>query len=270
MAYKSKQLPIGDKFNKLTILEEVFDGAVAARRYVYCLCDCGSKKVLRYDLVRSGDTKSCGCLLSVKSADQIEKMVITRRRNRENVIVTNYIGKRFNKLIVDCVYQHPKSKGTWFTLTCDCGKVKHVSLRDLKRKHVQSCGCDKHKYAITFVSQIDGEEMLVSKGKKGQYLRILAGMPNDSREHLHVHEAKKAYRMAGIEWQQEYVVHHIDSNKLNNHSNNLSVMEDTSAHFFHHAKIERATYEFLTAHGLLEDFYRQYPELKLTTLLDLV
>jgi len=50
---------IGDKYNNLTIIEEVekYNG----RRYFRCLCDCGQETIARFISLRSGKTKSCGC-----------------------------------------------------------------------------------------------------------------------------------------------------------------------------------------------------------------
>lgn len=74
--YKKKPLPLGLVVNKLTILDEVLS-TEKGRRYVYCRCECGSQKVIRYDQLKSGKVKSCGCLLSSKSKSQIEKMIVT-------------------------------------------------------------------------------------------------------------------------------------------------------------------------------------------------
>jgi hypothetical protein len=50
----------GQRFNRLTVLEraDVHNGAV---RWV-CLCDCGSRTRVRSRDLRSGSTRSCGCL----------------------------------------------------------------------------------------------------------------------------------------------------------------------------------------------------------------
>lgn len=51
----------GLRFGKLTVIAEA--GLYMGRRVVWrCLCDCGRETVARGDCLRSGVTKSCGCL----------------------------------------------------------------------------------------------------------------------------------------------------------------------------------------------------------------
>lgn len=47
---------IGKQYNALIVLEEAEKG-----RYL-CSCSCGNELVVRGDSLRSGNTKSCGCL----------------------------------------------------------------------------------------------------------------------------------------------------------------------------------------------------------------
>jgi hypothetical protein len=54
----------GDKFNKLTFLEESdikFNSDWVKIRYGMFECECGKTKELRIHLVKSGNTMSCGC-----------------------------------------------------------------------------------------------------------------------------------------------------------------------------------------------------------------
>jgi hypothetical protein len=268
MSYKKRPLPIGKKFGKLIILQEV--PTIKGKRYVYCSCECGSKKVIRYDGLKIGRVKSCGCSLSFKNANQINKMVITRRKNKEKVMAEAYVGKKFNKLEVQSVYHHPKVKGTWFRAKCDCGKLLTVSLANLKREHVKSCGCIRRtKGQIKYISKIDGETIYVSRSKY-QYNTTFKGGSVKAKEHLHIHEAKKAYRILGIPWSSEFVVHHVDLNKTNSEPKNLFVFDNNSSHRIHHAGMEKAMYDFLSNNGLLENFYACNPKLRLKTISELL
>lgn len=49
----------GDKFGKLIVLSECI---IKHRKYYKCKCDCGNIKYIRSDMLKSGHTKSCGCL----------------------------------------------------------------------------------------------------------------------------------------------------------------------------------------------------------------
>jgi hypothetical protein len=263
MSYSKRKLPIGKKFEKLTILEEV-PTTEKCKRYVYCECECGSMKTVRYDSLKSGRIKSCGCLLSVKNETQIGKMLVTRKRNKERVITELYVGKKFDRLTIKSVYKHPKYASTWFNVKCDCGKELTVSLTRLKIGHTKSCGCIRKKFDLVFVeSEIDGEKIQLG-GDKSAYLRIFP-----SKEMLHIHEAKKAFTLVGRKWFDSYVVHHIDGNKRNNNLENLSVIDDNALHRKQHNAMEKSMYSFLVERNLLAEFYSANPNLKLETLKDI-
>jgi hypothetical protein len=53
-----------EKINNLTILKfNNFDKR--HRKYYLCKCDCGVKKIIHGSAIRSGNTKSCGCLSTI-------------------------------------------------------------------------------------------------------------------------------------------------------------------------------------------------------------
>jgi len=52
--------PIGERFGRLIVLEEV--ERMNANRRMRCRCDCGGEKVVGLMQLRAGKTKSCGCL----------------------------------------------------------------------------------------------------------------------------------------------------------------------------------------------------------------
>lgn len=58
----------GQKFGRLTILQDVkdltnrSDAEQKRNRFVLCRCDCGTQTSVRIDRLRSGKTRSCGCL----------------------------------------------------------------------------------------------------------------------------------------------------------------------------------------------------------------
>ena len=52
---------IGDKFGRLTLLRRFKDESVK-RFFWECACGCGVKTIVRVDMLKNGNTKSCGCL----------------------------------------------------------------------------------------------------------------------------------------------------------------------------------------------------------------
>lgn len=54
-----KDIPRGAVFNRLTVVKEL-DGTT--QRKFLCKCSCGKKKIVQLGHLKSGHTKSCGCL----------------------------------------------------------------------------------------------------------------------------------------------------------------------------------------------------------------
>lgn len=79
-----KSIKIGEKFNKLTIIKEV-NGHIRKNGYkerkVLCRCKCGNIKEILYYSVKSGKTKSCGCLRKEKPNRTTHGMARTRFYN---------------------------------------------------------------------------------------------------------------------------------------------------------------------------------------------
>lgn len=51
---------VGEIYSRLTIIEDL--GSVKGRKRVICKCECGNLKNVLYQHIKSGATKSCGCL----------------------------------------------------------------------------------------------------------------------------------------------------------------------------------------------------------------
>jgi hypothetical protein len=72
MAYPRAPLNAGDRFGMLTVIRETDPERHAPpmsptyHRRVLCVCDCGRMTNTRLRSLRSGQTKSCGCLVVVK------------------------------------------------------------------------------------------------------------------------------------------------------------------------------------------------------------
>lgn len=54
----------GERFGRLVVFETAESplGMKTKRRYWKCICDCGNEKIVSTKMLRSGLTKSCGCL----------------------------------------------------------------------------------------------------------------------------------------------------------------------------------------------------------------
>ena len=99
-----------------------------------CKCFCGKEFITRSDALKSGHTKSCGCLQKQKAKQQI-----TQYNKSLALDLTN---KKFGKLLA--LYPTDKRSGTsviW-KCKCDCGNICEVSASHLTEHNgTQSCGC---------------------------------------------------------------------------------------------------------------------------------
>ena len=67
----------GKKFHRLTVIREA--GRDNSGQVLWeCRCDCGNISIVRGRDLRSGVTKSCGCLDLEKSVDRIKKETVNR------------------------------------------------------------------------------------------------------------------------------------------------------------------------------------------------
>jgi len=94
------------------------DGIVDAK----CLL-CGNDKYsARFYKIKSGHTKSCGCLQAIRDPEQ-------------------YIGKKFSKLTILSIPEERVNHAIQAVCKCECGNTKTVTLNVLLRGKIQSCGC---------------------------------------------------------------------------------------------------------------------------------
>lgn len=156
------------KFNRLTAIKYV-----GKSRWL-CKCDCGNEITVITAHLRSGHTKSCGCLQreNTSKANQISilgkkfgnltvigmetprkctckcdcgNIVHVARRKLTNgtfmdcsdVVTLDAIGKRFGRLTV------VSQNGARCMCQCDCGNTIEVKYGKLSSGHTKSCGCAK-------------------------------------------------------------------------------------------------------------------------------
>lgn len=114
---------IGQKFNMLTILS--FDHKSGKHIYYRCRCDCGNEKVIRYDSLKDGSIKSCGCLQS----------------NRVSQKDLSHIGETWGRMTIIAFDHTDRTYNKWYRTRCQCGNEKVVTYGSLKHGQVVSCGC---------------------------------------------------------------------------------------------------------------------------------
>ncbi|MFD1268101.1 hypothetical protein [Paenibacillus motobuensis] len=103
---------VGETYGKLFVVSEV--AQEGKHRRFLCHCDCGNEVIVKMESLRSGNTKSCGCLARVND--------------------DAFIGTRYGRLVVK------ERQGSRWLCECDCGNMRIVSDANLRSKNITACG----------------------------------------------------------------------------------------------------------------------------------
>lgn len=113
----------GKVFERLTVID--FNGVDETGQAMWnCICECGNRTIVRGNPLRSGKSKSCGCLSLEVSKNQL----------------LSRVGQKFGKLTI--ISKSPKSRKSW-VVQCECGVIKTVLYGNLTSGSTVSCGCWK-------------------------------------------------------------------------------------------------------------------------------
>ena len=142
--------------SRITVLYEVdphyTKGGNKQIQYM-CKCVCGKTFVAKGNNLRTGNTKSCGCL---------HKQLLAERNINQGKEIQ--IGDRFGKLTVikDLGMRKQKSRDRnwrWSLCQCDCGSNPIEAPNELlKSGHKKSCGC------LGSVGEMEIEKILRENG----------------------------------------------------------------------------------------------------------
>ena len=93
----------GQRFGKLIVLSKGISKG-PGRTTWNCLCDCGNKKTLRGDALKSGNAKNCGnCLKSERAADDIFATIpipvheVCKQADMQGLTFGQYVAKEYAK-----------------------------------------------------------------------------------------------------------------------------------------------------------------------------
>lgn len=109
----------GNRYGKLTVTGR--GNGLPGKVYWTCICDCGNTVVASGNNLKTGNTKSCGCLKARPQAN-------------------NITGERFGRLTVVRRVKRVRGIAHWLC-QCDCGNTSTVSYAHLSTGHTRSCGC---------------------------------------------------------------------------------------------------------------------------------
>lgn len=137
----------GQRFGRLTVIKQVDsikEDSGMIRTAWLCKCDCGNEVVVKTINLKSGDTKSCGCL----NLDSLSE----RKKDLTNI--------RFGKLIpfeIDSEKMKERKEydtRAYWKCKCDCGNICTVSSNNLIQGKTASCGCEKSYGEIQIVEAL--------------------------------------------------------------------------------------------------------------------
>ena len=168
---------IGKKFGKLTVIKRSGSHITPSgqkKPLWLCKCDCGNEKIVQSQDLKTGHTKSCGCMS-------------TKQKGSGLIDLT---GKRFGKLTVvkrveDYVYKSKNreliTSPRWLC-KCDCGNIIIVQGGNLREGNTTYCGCKKNnsngeslianfltKHNIKFLREYSFNDL---RNKSGNLLRF--------------------------------------------------------------------------------------------------
>lgn len=111
--------------SKLTFIKNIGSDKYGKMIGLY-KCECGNEKEISNAYVKSGHTKSCGCLQSIQSPEKL-------------------IGNKYGFLT--CLeYVGKMADGTHLgKFLCECGNTKNIKIYEVLKGQVKSCGCYKNK-----------------------------------------------------------------------------------------------------------------------------
>ncbi len=141
-----------EKYGRLTPIRKK-DGGMG-RNIWECRCDCGNICYVRMSNLKSGHTKSCGCL----------------RQDLKKSKFQDLTGQRFGKLTVLGLEQQKPGFPSLWKCQCDCGNITYQYGPNLKRGYVVSCGCYQKENGKRLYRQnlhyIGGTQLELVKSKK--------------------------------------------------------------------------------------------------------
>lgn len=123
---------IGQKFGRLSVLEEYFilQKNGKNQRFCKCQCECGKITEVSASHLKTGHTQSCGCLCR----ETCSKTTIIREE-----------GNRYGKLTVLKEYGRDHNGRVLWLCVCDCGNEKIALGKSLRAGLCNSCGCLKSR-----------------------------------------------------------------------------------------------------------------------------
>lgn len=136
---EAKGISGDQKIGRWTVLDECIKTPRGERKWL-CRCECGTERYVLERSLRSGGSKSCGCLKQERALE---------------AVVKDLTGRTFGELTVICRAEHQrKNGGIWWLCKCACGNEYEVAGTLLMTGRRTHCSSRSHvrNYAFTDIT----------------------------------------------------------------------------------------------------------------------
>ena len=143
----------GKRFGRLLVLSR---SRTEKRGHVHwdTICDCGNEMVVSGGNLRSGHTRSCGCLRK-ESARATGKSMAGRLH--PDWAKNDLTGKEFGRLVAIKRLDKQDGSAVKYLCKCECGNFKEILAKSLVGGHTKSCGCLRNEAASKMCKERIGE-----------------------------------------------------------------------------------------------------------------
>ncbi len=172
----------GQIFGRLVVIKRIRNNKWGSALWL-CKCDCGKTVEVASNSLRSGNTKSCGCLRK-EVAQQQGKMSKFKFKFKD------LTDQRFGRLVAIKRVGTKWGQALWLC-KCDCGKTTEAIVSSLNSGRKKSCGCLKSSdltgqrfgrlVAIKRIGTKRGEVLWLLQCDCGKTTEVLRGQLNSGR-----------------------------------------------------------------------------------------
>lgn len=136
--YERAENEIGSRYGRFTIesinyeeTEKHYDSGERRGVYFNCVCECGEKRIHRFNSLKSGHVKSCGCIK------------FNNPLNYEDLSGMEFGRLKVIRRDIDRDSKMKRKGNVHWVCQCNCGNKKLISATgyQLKKGRVKSCGC---------------------------------------------------------------------------------------------------------------------------------
>lgn len=146
----------GQTFGRLKVIQKT---TKAGNEWQWlCECKCGKQCIVRGVNLRTGTTKSCGCLKQESD-----------KKTKNNVI--DLTGQIFNHLTVLKRDGSDKRGEAKWLCECDCPQKTQISVlsSNLRSGHTTSCGCERRSHGEQKIIQLLTESNITFEVEKSMF-----------------------------------------------------------------------------------------------------